>query len=295
MIKKLLICYGTRPEWIKIKPIIDKLKESNIEYKTLFTGQHKDIVQADADYILPIIEDTSDNRLDNIVVGILKSISNIIDEFDYIMVQGDTTSVLSIALASFHRNKKIIHLEAGLRTYDIHNPYPEEFNRAAVSRITDIHLCPTQQSKHNLWKEKVGGKVFIVGNTVLDNLVDVKTNYTNDVIVTLHRRENHHNIKDWFFIIDQLARERKDINFILPIHPNPNVSKHKKSLTYVKSIDPVPYEEMINMLANSRMIISDSGGIQEEASFFKKRIIVCRETTERKASLSTSSLSSVFS
>ena len=124
MKSKLLICYGTRPEWIKVKPIIDKLKESNIEYKTLFTGQHKDLVTDAADYMLPMIEDIGNNRLDSIVSGILKSVDGIIDNYDYILVQGDTTSVFSIALAAFHRGKKIIHLEAGLRTYDNNNPYP---------------------------------------------------------------------------------------------------------------------------------------------------------------------------
>jgi len=105
MISKLLICYGTRPEWIKVKPIIDKLKESNIEYKTLFTGQHKDLVTDAADYMLPMIEDIGNNRLDSIVSGILKSVDGIIDNYDYILVQGDTTSVFSIALAAFHRGK----------------------------------------------------------------------------------------------------------------------------------------------------------------------------------------------
>ena len=152
----LLICYGTRPEWIKVKPIIDELKNSGIEYKTLFTGQHKDLVSNRADYMLPPIVDVSRNRLDNIVSSILKSVDGILDNFDYIMVQGDTTSVLSIAIAAFHRNKKIIHLEAGLRTHDNNNPYPEEFNRSAVSRITDIHLCPTKQSKQNLLAGKKG-------------------------------------------------------------------------------------------------------------------------------------------
>ena len=285
----LLICYVTRPEWIKVKPIIDRLSESNIEYKTLFTGQHKDLVSEKADYNLPDIVDVSGNRLDSIVSSIFKSVDGIIDDFDYVLVQGDTTSVLSIAMASFHRDKKVIHLEAGLRTYDNQNPYPEEFNRSVVSRITDIHLCPTEYSKQNLLNEKVGGDKYVVGNTVLDNLVDIKTSYTNDVVVTMHRRENHSQIKEYFEVIDKLANDNPDLNFVLPIHPNPNVSQHKSLLTNVNVINPVPYDEMLEMLANCRMIISDSGGIQEEASFFNKKVIVCRKVTERPESVGTHS------
>ena len=285
MISKLLLCYGTRPEWIKVKPIIDKLKESNIEYKTLFTGQHKDLVTDAADYMLPMIEDIGNNRLDSIVSGILKSVDGIIDNYDYILVQGDTTSVFSIALAAFHRGKKIIHLEAGLRTYDNCNPYPEEFNRTAVSRITDIHLCPTEFSKKNLLEEKVGGNIYVVGNTVLDNLVDIETSYSNNVIVTIHRRENHHQVDKYFNVINKLAENNPTLNFILPIHPNPNVYKHKHILEHVNVINPMPYDKMIELLANCKVIISDSGGIQEEASFFNKKVIVCRETTERPESL----------
>lgn len=289
MKNKLLVCYGTRPEWIKVKPIIDKLSKSNIEYKTLFTGQHKDLVSEKADYNLPDIVDVSGNRLDSIVSSIFTSVDGIIDKFDYILVQGDTTSVLALAMSAFHREKKVIHLEAGLRTYDINQPYPEEFNRSAVSKITDIHLCPTEHSKQNLIDEKIGGSKYVVGNTVLDNLVGIETSYTDDVIVTMHRRENHFQIKEYFEVIDKLAKDNPDLNFILPIHPNPNVSKHRDILQNVKVIDPVPYNEMLEMLANCRMIISDSGGIQEEASFFDKKVIVCRKVTERPESLGTHS------
>ena len=285
MINKLLICYGTRPEWIKVKPIIDKLKESNIEYKTLFTGQHKDLVTDKADYMLPMIEDIGNNRLDSIVSGILKSVDGIIDNYDYILVQGDTTSVFSIALAAFHRGKKIIHLEAGLRTYDNNNPYPEEFNRSAVSRMADIHLCPTNHSADNLMDEGVEGAIYVVGNTVLDNLVDIETSYNNNIIVTMHRRENHFQIKEYFKVINKLAGDNKHLNFILPIHPNPNVYSHKNILTNVDVINPVSYNEMLKLLSECSMIISDSGGIQEEASFFNKKVIVCRKVTERPESV----------
>ena len=285
MINKLLICYGTRPEWIKVKPIIEKLKSNNVQHSTLFTGQHKDLVKESADYMLPMIEDIGNNRLDSIVSGILKSVDGIIDNYDYILVQGDTTSVFSIALAAFHRGKKIIHLEAGLRTYDNNNPYPEEFNRTAVSKITDIHLCPTNYSADNLVKENVPGNIYVVGNTILDNLIDIKTSYNDNVIVTMHRRENHFQIKKYFEVINKLAKDNSHLNFILPIHPNPNVFKHKDILTNVDVVSPIPYNKMLNLLAECKIIISDSGGIQEEASFFNKKVIVCREITERPESI----------
>lgn len=289
MTNKLLVCYGTRPEWIKVKPILDKLKNSGINYSTLFTGQHKDLVSETADYMLPTIKEVSSNRLDSIVSEVLKSVDGIVDKYDYVLVQGDTTSVFAIALSSFHRGKKIIHLEAGLRTFDLDNPYPEEFNRTAVSKITDIHLCPTDFSATNLKNEMVSGKIYVVGNTILDNLVDIKTSYSNDVIVTLHRRENHFQVDKYFEAINKLAKDNPTLNFVLPIHPNPNVYKHKDILKYVNVIDPVPYDSMIELLANCKMIISDSGGIQEEASFFNKKVIVCRKLTERPESVGTHS------
>ena len=282
---KLLITYGTRPEWIKIKPILDKLKNTNIQYKTLFTGQHKDLLNTNADFILPNIIDTNKNRLNDIVISILTNISDILNNFTHVLVQGDTTSVLAISLAAFHSKVKVIHLEAGLRTYDNDNPYPEEFNRSAVSKLVSIHLCPTENNKQNLIQEKIQGDIYVIGNTVLDNLTNIKTNYGNDIIITLHRRENHNEIKEWFKIISKIALDNKDLNFILPIHPNPNVYKFKHILEGVNIIDPVPYKEMINLIANCKFIITDSGGIQEEASFLNKKAIVCRKMTERPESI----------
>lgn len=286
---KLLICFGTRPEWIKIKPILEKLGD-NVEYKTLFTGQHQDIVAKDlADYNLPPVQDFTSNRLDNIVSSIFTSVDGIVDEFDYVLVQGDTTSVLALAMSAFHRGKKVIHLEAGLRTYDTDNPFPEEFNRAAVSRIADIHLCPTEQNKENLLKENASGRIFVTGNTVLDNLKGIETDYNKEVIVTLHRRENHENIREWFTAVSKIAKENKDLTFTIPLHPNPNVRRHRDALDGVNVIAPLPHPEMIERIAKSRLIISDSGGIQEEASFFNKKIIVCRKVTERPESVGTHS------
>ena len=275
----MLICFGTRPEYIKIKPLLGVFR-GNIEYRLLFTGQHTDLLKNLPDDIrrLKIID--GDNRLDSIVQSILNQ-EYIFQGIESILVQGDTTSVFALSLAAFHRKIKVVHLEAGLRTYDKHNPYPEEFNRQAVSRIADIHLCPTSLAADNLSREGITTGIFVSGNTVLDNLRNISPQYTNKVVVTLHRRENHHWIEQWFRVIDDLAEQNPSLEFILPIHPNPNVLKHRDVLKHVKVVNPREYNRFIELLANCRLIITDSGGIQEESSFFNKKCIVCRKATER--------------
>lgn len=285
----ILICYGTRPEFLKIKPLLKKL-DNNVNYKTLFTGQHVDIIDKNyiPDYKLDITN--NDNRLDSVLSSCFNQ-NHIFKDITHVLIQGDTTSALGMAIAGFHRKLKIIHLEAGLRTYDNHNPYPEEANRQMISRITDIHLCPTKMNKINLEKENVNGSMYIVGNTGLDNLLDWKNKcvYKNKILITLHRRENHDIIKNWFTEINNLALENKDYEFILPIHPNPNVLKWKHLLNNVNVIEPLKHSDLLDLIVETKFIISDSGGLQEEASFFNKKIIVCRKTTERPETLGTNS------
>tara|TARA_B100001758_G_C18349406_1_gene578959 strand:- start:345 stop:1340 length:996 start_codon:yes stop_codon:yes gene_type:complete len=277
----ILLSFGTRPEWIKIKPLLEKLNES-IPYRLLFTGQHTDLL-SDIKSPVPIINlkiTDGGNRLDSIVQSVMNC-EHIFEQVDAVLVQGDTTSAFSIALACFHRKIKVIHLEAGLRTYDKAQPYPEEFNRQAISRIADIHLCPTDTSKQYLVDEKTQGTIEVVGNTVLDNLVGIETEYSNKVIVTMHRRENHHNMSEWFSEISKIAKSNSDLEFIIPLHPNPNVRKHKSLLEGVKVVGPMEYDEFISLLAKSKLVITDSGGLQEETSFLGKKCIVCRKKTER--------------
>tara|TARA_R100000664_G_scaffold31699_1_gene45612 strand:- start:1522 stop:2526 length:1005 start_codon:yes stop_codon:yes gene_type:complete len=276
----ILISFGTRPEYIKIKPLLKEFSKQKVDYKLLLTGQHTDLlssIEEDVDR-LEIID--GDSRLDSIVSSVMNN-NHIFDGVDAVLVQGDTTSAFSIALAAFHRKIKIIHLEAGLRTYDMLNPYPEEFNRQVISRMSDINLCPTEESSINLKHERVGGKTYVVGNTVLDNIVDIETEYTNKVVITMHRRENHELIPEWFRKLDEIAKNNKHLEFILPIHPNPNVYKHKDLLHHVKVVKPMEYSEFIKLLASCKFVITDSGGLQEESSFFRKKCIVCRKTTER--------------
>ena len=210
---------------------------------------------------------------------------HIFEGIDYIMIQGDTTSVFALALAAFHRKIEIIHLEAGLRSFNNDHPYPEEFNRRAVSCMANIHLCPTQASALNLKEEKVGGKIHVVGNTVLDNLLGIPTSYKKHIVVTMHRRENHENMHMWFEKIDSLAKKYSNYEFIIPLHPNPNVQKHRHLLQKTTVVNALSHEGFIRLLASSHLVITDSGGVQEESSFFKKKCIVCRDHTERTEGL----------
>ena len=279
----ILLTFGTRPEWIKIKPLIDIFRKNKYPYKVLFTGQHTTLLPAEAHIEVDISIDITNgrNRLDAIVKSLMDQSIIWIDKPDYVLVQGDTTSAFSLALSAFHRRIPVIHLEAGLRTYDLNNPYPEEFNRQAISRLASVHFCPTDVSANNLHKEGIEKNVFITGNTVLDNLTEITPVSSNIVPITMHRRENHEIMELWFRQFEEIANAHPDLDFIFPMHPNPKVQQHKSILNKVKTIQPLDYSEFIDLLSKSRLIISDSGGIQEESSFFRKRMIVCRKTTER--------------
>lgn len=282
----ILLCFGTRPEWLKIKPLIKLMDKS--EYKLLFTGQHPDLLKdVEVDYKINI--NSSDNRLDSIISDCMLQFPN--GEFSRVLVQGDTGSAFGCALAAFNRQLKIYYLEAGLRSGDLQHPYPEEGYRQMIARISDVNLTPTQLSANNLIKEKVHGKSYVVGNSVLDNLTEFgEGTYENYVLITLHRRENHHWMGEWFTEINELAKENPHLEFILPIHPNPNVKRHRSLLTNVTVVEPMEHTHLINTMRKCRFIISDSGGLQEEGSFFNKKVIVCRTTTERPEGLYTGHL-----
>jgi len=183
-------------------------------------------------------------------------------------------------------------LEAGLRSYNLNHPYPEESYRQMISRISDINLCPTELSKKNLISEKTNGQCHVVGNTVLDNLGSYveACEYTDKVLVTMHRRENHYCMDKWFIEINKLAKDHPTLEFVLPIHPNPNVQKHKHLLTNINIIDPLDHSKLLAILIKCKLVISDSGGLQEEGSFFNKKVIVCRKTTERPEGIETGHL-----
>lgn len=285
MYKRILVCFGTRPEYIKVKSIIDNIP--NI--KTCFTGQHEDLLKnINVTYKLNIDGNISQNRLNNIVCNIMKS-DHIFDNIEYVLVQGDTTTAVAIALSAFNNNVKVIHLEAGLRSNNPKDPFPEEINRQLISRIADIHLCPTKFNRDNLLKEHTNGKIHVVGNTGLDNISRDNCNYGNKVLITLHRRDNHEIMDRWFTVIEYIANKYPHIEFMIPLHPNPNVQKYRHIFNKVKVVDPMTHINLIKYIKECKFVISDSGGLQEECSYLNKKIIVCRKTTERPESIGTHS------
>lgn len=289
----ILVCFGTRPEFIKITPLIKSFKKNNISYRLLYVSQHTDLIKEISYDIKLDIKNTSSNRLNNIMQSILCK-PEIFNDIDYVLVQGDTTSCLGIAISAFNNNKKIIHLEAGLRTLDFKNPFPEEGNRKLISHITDIHFCPTENSSKNLLKEGIEKNVHVVGNTVLDNLKNlnvnkkIKTKY--DVIITMHRRENHETINQWFFQISNLKSMYKDLKFCFIKHPNPSVIKALGLLKNIDILEPMSRPDLLSLLSYSKFLITDSGGLQEEASYYKIPTLVCRKVTERPEGLGNFSL-----
>ena len=272
--KKILICFGTRPEYIKVKYFIDTF--NNI--KTCFTGQHSLLKNIKVDYQLGI-GNNIENRYNNILSNVIKY-SYIFEDIDYVLIQGDTVSTFSIAISAFHNKIKIIHLEAGLRTYQ-KTPFPEEGYRNMISRITDIHLCYYDFHKKNLISENIKDNIYVIGNVSLKYLDNKKLSDNKLIIVTLHRNENIPIIEKWFSEIEKISNIFKDYQFILPIHPNPLIYKHKNVLKRVQVIDSLEYNTMIKLLKICCLVISDSGGLQEETHYFNKKIIVCRENTER--------------
>ena len=287
---KILLCFGTRPEWIKVKPVADALKEAGIPFHTLKVKQHTTLLEdVDADWVMDIPTPTNNEvrRLDLLVSSIGYVPQEAFNTSTHILVQGDTATALVCAMAGFHRSIPVIHLEAGLRTYDAENPYPEEIYRQMISRVASLHLCATTGNRTNIEKERVHGRIEVVGNTVLDNLNSLKANTElgEEVLVTLHRRENHEIMDRWFVQISKLALANPHLKFTIPLHPNPSVQKHRDKLVGVNVVEPLGYPEFLARLAKSFMVISDSGGIQEECAFLGKRVLVCRTETERPESL----------
>ena len=284
--KPILLCFGTRPEWLKIKPLIKLMGRG--EYKLLFTGQHIDLLKdVEVDYKITISENS--NRLDSIISDCMLQFPN--GDFRGVLVQGDTGSAFGCALAGFNRKLRIYYLEAGLRSGSLQHPYPEEGYRQMIARIADVNFTPTELSAQNLRDENIHGEIHVVGNSVLDNLLMVtQPTMENIILITLHRRENHHWMNEWFEEIERLAVDYPQYKFVLPIHPNPNVKKHRGILKNVTVVEPLSHEHLINTLIKSNLIISDSGGLQEEGSFFNKKVIVCRKTTERPEGLETGHL-----
>lgn len=304
--KTVLIVFGTRPEAIKMCPLVNELKSRN-DIKTIVcvTGQHRQMLDqvlnafnVVPDYDLAIMKEKQ--TLFDITTNILEKIGKIIDSVspNLVLVHGDTTTTFATALACFYKQIDVGHVEAGLRTYDIYSPFPEEFNREAVSIIAKYNFAPTFKSKENLIKEgKKESSIFITGNTAIDALkITVRDNYTHPeltwakgsklIIITAHRRENlgqpMHNM---FRAIRRILDEHNDVKAIYPIHMNPVVRKAANeelgNCERIHIIDPLDVLDFHNFIAHSYMILTDSGGIQEEAPSLGKPVLVMRDTTER--------------
>ena len=313
---KVLLCFGTRPEAIKMAPLYHQFKKFKVDLKTVVTAQHREML----DQVLKFFEIFPDYDLNLMKKGqSLNELSGLIisefdkvlekEEPDVVLVQGDTSTAMIAALATFHRGIKVGHVEAGLRTYNKQAPFPEEANRQIISRIADFHFVPTAKAKSNLIHERIAEDfIFITGNTVVDAMEwaeeKLEMRFLNDevqsinrnlisskklILVTGHRRESFG--KGLINICEALLElsDAEDVQLVYPVHLNPNVSGPVKeklgSRKNVLLIPPVSYPTMLWLMKKSDLIISDSGGIQEEAPTFGKKVLITRETTERSEGL----------
>lgn len=313
--KTVMLVFGTRPEAIKMCPLVKELKTRK-ELKTIVcvTGQHREMLdqvlktfEVEPDYDLSIMKEKQ--TLFDVTCNILTSIKPVLEEVkpDVVLVHGDTSTTFATALACFYLQIPVGHVEAGLRTYDIYSPYPEEFNRQAVSIISQYNFAPTQMSKDNLlragYKEE---SIYITGNTAIDALqTTVREEYTHSeldwakgsrlIMITAHRRENlgqpMHNM---FRAIRRIIDEHPDVKAIYPIHMNPVVREAAQQelgdCDRIHIIEPLDVLDFHNFLARSYLIITDSGGIQEEAPSLGKPVLVMRDTTERPEGIAAGTL-----
>ncbi|MBR4723895.1 MAG: UDP-N-acetylglucosamine 2-epimerase (non-hydrolyzing) [Clostridia bacterium] len=304
--KKIMVVFGTRPEAIKMCPLVNELKSrKDIKTVVLVTGQHRQMLDVvlkafcvEPEYDLSIMK--QNQTLFDITTGILNGIKAVLEKEkpDTVLVHGDTTTSFVTALACFYMQIPVGHVEAGLRTYNIYSPYPEEFNRQAVGIIAKYNFAPTELSKSNLIREgKNPDSIFVTGNTAIDALkTTIRTDYSHQeldwaknsrlIMITAHRRENlgepMHNM---FRAIRRIIEEYPDIKAIYPIHLNPAVRKAADEVLSgcdrIRIIEPLDVLDFHNFLSRSYLILTDSGGIQEEAPSLGKPVLVMRDTTER--------------
>lgn len=304
--KKVMLVFGTRPEAIKMCPLVNELKtHKTIKTIVCVTGQHREMLeqvlkvfQIIPDYDLKIMKDNQ--TLFDVTINILNCIKKVLEEQnpDIVLVHGDTTTTFATSLACFYMKIPIGHVEAGLRTYQMYSPYPEEFNRQATGIIAKFHFSPTEMSKNNLLKEgKKLETIYVTGNTAIDALkTTVKEVYQHKelewakdsrlIMLTAHRRENlGEPLYNMFRAIKRIVDETHDIKVIYPIHMNPAVRKAATEILggeeRIHIIEPLDVLDFHNFLARSYLILTDSGGIQEEAPSLGKPVLVMRDTTER--------------
>ncbi len=313
--KKVMLVFGTRPEAIKMCPLVNELKtRKQLETVVCVTGQHRQMLdqvleafQVEPDYDLSIMK--ARQTLFDVTTNILNKIKEVLEKEkpNVVLVHGDTSTTFVTALACFYLQIPVGHVEAGLRTYNIYSPYPEEFNRQAVSIISQFNFAPTELSKNNLLKEgKKEETIFVTGNTAIDALkTTVREDYTHPdlewasdsrlIMITAHRRENlGEPMKHMFRAIRRVMDEHPDVKAIYPIHMNPVVREIADSILgddeRIRIIEPLEVLDFHNFLNRSYMILTDSGGIQEEAPSLGKPVLVMRDTTERPEGIAAGTL-----
>jgi UDP-N-acetylglucosamine 2-epimerase (non-hydrolysing) len=308
--KRFLICFGTRPEAVKLFPLVKKLRENtDVDVIVCATGQHREMLdqvlkvadifpEVDLDVMRP------NQSLEDLTASLLLGICQTIDKFrpTRIIVQGDTTTAMAGSLASYYRKVPLAHVEAGLRSHNIMSPWPEEVNRKIISSVADMHFAPTKRAAESLMLEGVPeDSIHVTGNTVVDALLFVREylatkpapvhhwknldDNKNIILATCHRRENFgQGIVDVANAFNRIAA-RPDVKILLPVHPNPNVADifhdRLKRNSNIILLKPLSYVEFVELLNRSKLVLTDSGGIQEEAPTFGKPVLVMRNTTER--------------
>lgn len=313
--RKVMLVFGTRPEAIKMCPLIRELKSRNsLETVVCVTGQHRQMLdqvmeafEIKADYDLAIMK--AKQTLTDVTINILSVIGDVLDKEkpDVVLVHGDTSTTFASALACFYKQIPVGHVEAGLRTYDIYSPYPEEFNRQAVSIISKFNFAPTQMAKENLLREgKSADSIYVTGNTAIDALkYTVKEGYSHSeldwaegsrlILITAHRRENlGQPMRNMFRAIKRVLDEHPDTKAIYPIHLNPLVRETANEVfagdERIHLIEPLDVLDFHNFMKKSYLILTDSGGIQEEAPSLGKPVLVMRDTTERPEGIAAGTL-----
>jgi len=307
---KVMTVFGTRPEAIKMAPVVKELKYNDqIDCVVTVTAQHREMLDQvlelfniKTDYDLDIMKDRQ--TLSGVTRRVLSGLEKVLikEKPDLILVHGDTTTTFVASLAAFYQQIKIGHVEAGLRTQNKYSPFPEEMNRQLTGRLTDFNFAPTSLAKENLLKENVDEqKIFVTGNTVIDALLDtVKEDYHFDnqildnldfarkkiILLTAHRRENlGQNMEDIFSAVNEVIKESKNTEVVFPVHLNPAVreiaDKYFSENKKIHLIEPLDYEPFANLMNLSHLVLTDSGGIQEEAPSLGKPVLVLRDTTER--------------
>ncbi len=316
MRKKTLIVFGTRPEAIKMAPLVKEFQQypEKFDVRVCVTAQHRqmldqviDFFEIEPHYDLDLMR--PNQNLYTITADIIIHLKEVLEDFspDYVFVHGDTSTTMAASLATFYHGAKLCHVEAGLRTFNKHSPFPEEMNRKIAGVISDYHFPPTRKAELNLLEEKIVQKnIMVTGNTVIDalnyssrkvagpdfqdkeieNLKAIIRDDRKIILVTGHRRENHgQGFEEICLALKHIAREHPQVDLIYPVHLNPNVRRPVyemlNDIANVKLIDPLSYPAFVWLMARAYMIITDSGGVQEEAPSLGKPVLVMRETTER--------------